>query len=354
MFYIYRNKDESIIYYFSCALVFLLMACHNGIFDLELDYTNYMNLFLGKPSMYGNIDVKDAFDLEKPFYYFDHFLRIFPREPFVYIISVAVIFCLPLFVIIKRQSYNPALSLLLLMVLNNTMIFTFFFSIHRQMMAVVYFLWAYIINESNIKKRLKLVFVTIFCGIGLLSHSSSYFVLPIALVLFFIPAPSKKVLYFLVIGALGVGIFSATFIKDQMTNLMLMLGDAEEIQRSTYYLATGRYDDNALHLMTSLPPMAALASIFIYFYSKEELQKYSVKCWILAFVLFLSLSSVPLINRAIILFFLIGLAGAIPESIKKKNVKDVFLLSMILFVYIAFRAYSRPEYLMLPYNFIWS
>lgn len=354
LFYIYRTKNGSIICNFSCLLLFLLLSCHNGIFDLELDYTNYMNLFLGKSSMYGNIDMKNGFDLEMPFYYLDHLLRIFPREPYVYIISIAVIFCFPLFLVVKRQSNNPALSILLLLVLNNTMIFTFFFSIHRQMMAVVYFLWAYICYLSEIKRRRKIILIILFCSLGLLSHSSSYFVLPIALALFFIRMPSKKYLYGIILFALFAGITSSTYIKEQMTNFMFFLGDSEEIQRSTYYLTSGIYDDQVLHLITSLPPMACLILLFVYCYSEEELQSYSVKCWIAAFVIFLSLSSIPLINRALLLFFLIGLSGAIPKNIEKKSVKNIFFMALVLLVYIAFRSYSQPHYLMLPYNFIWS
>ena len=62
-----KNKENSkLIFILSCFALFFLMSAHNGNFNPILDYTNYMNLFLGKYSMYGDLDVKAGYELEYP------------------------------------------------------------------------------------------------------------------------------------------------------------------------------------------------------------------------------------------------------------------------------------------------
>ena len=349
----YTQHSKKAIFTIGSLLIFFLMISHDGIFNMQLDYTNYMNLFLGKNSMYGNLDVKDGYDLELPFFYFDEFLRLFPREPFTYILAIGITFCLPFFIIVWKESKNPPLSFFLLLVLNNTSIWLFFFSVHRQMFATTFFLWAFILfRYTNFKK--KKYFIAILLILGLLSHSSSYFVVPLAIGVFFIKTPPKKYLYLGVFISLICGLFAKKIIGEQMIFMLGQLGDVEEISRSTSYMLEGTFDGMESHEFTALPPMALLICLFIHTYSKEDLERYCVKCWILAFILFLSLTSVPLINRAVLYFFLMGIAGGMPVAMNKLRIKQQYFAFMLFFLYIAFRAYSRPEYLLLPYNFIFS
>ncbi len=339
--------------FFSCFIFFCLMVAHNGQFNMMCDYTNYMNLFLGKASIYGNINTSSGYDLEMPFYYFLKFLRIFPIIPFIYILAIGIMFCTPLFFLIKKESNNPPLSLFYLMVLNNASLYLFFFSAHRQMLATVFLLWAYIIYKYA-RSKYKNIITILFVLLGLFSHSSSYFVIPIALMLYFIKLPTKKYLYIIVAISLILGLFFRNLIAEHFSNFLILFGDNENVARSTHYLFDDVFGDQKTYEFTALPPMALLIIFFIYHYKKMELQQYTVKCWICAFILYLSLSSIPLINRAVLLFFLLGIVGGIPLSIRKLNVKKQFLVVSLLFLYIAYRAYNRPEYILLPYKFFFE
>ena len=93
-----KNKENSkLIFILSCFALFFLMSAHNGNFNPILDYTNYMNLFLGKYSMYGDLDVKGGYELEYPFYYFDIILRHISKTPLMYILRTYITFCAPFF-----------------------------------------------------------------------------------------------------------------------------------------------------------------------------------------------------------------------------------------------------------------
>lgn len=339
--------------FLSCFILFCLMVSHNGRFNMMCDYTNYMNLFLGKESIYGNIDMTSGYDLEKPFYYFLKFLRTFPVIPFTYIFGIGVMFCAPLFFLIRKESNNPPLSLFFLMVLNNASIYLFFFSAHRQMLATVFLLWAYVIYKYT-RFKYKNIIAVLFVLFGLFSHSSSYFIIPVALLLYYIKLPSKKYLYTIVAISLILGLFFRTVIAKHFSSFLILFGDNENVARSTHYLLEDVFGDQKTYEFTALPPMAMLIMFFIYHYNKMELQQYTVKCWICAFILYLSLSSIPLINRGVLLLFLLGIVGGIPLSIRNLNVKRQFLAVSLLFLYIAFRAYSRPEYILLPYKFFFE
>lgn len=307
-------------------------------------------MFLGKPSMYGNIDQVNGYELEPTLYWFDKFLRIFPKEPFTYIFGIAVMFCTPLIVMVKKTSSCPPLSILLLLTIANTSIYLFFFLAHRQMLATVFFIWAYL-AWLYLKGWWRVVLTAACLYVAVISHSSSYFVIAIALAIYFIKTPSKRVLYAIVVSALLIGLFAEMAVKDYMTGLMTALDSFKEVSRSTYYLVNDEFADQEKHLFTKLPPMALAIIVFIRNYTTEELNKYSVKCWIVAFVLFMGLSTIPLIDRSLELFWLIGLCGAIPERITSRRTRQQFVWLSIMFLYLAFRAYSRFNFL-LPYNFL--
>lgn len=351
----YRKIGYTKIYWISCCILFFIMSAHNGIFDNMFDYTSYMNLFLGKPSRYGSLDTQFGYELELPYYYLLKFLRIFPIEPATFIIGIAIVFCMPVFLLSRKESVNPALTVLLLLVLNNTSIFRSFMGAQRQMVGCVFYILAYFIYEHT-ELKYKKYFAIGFIALALMSHSSSIIVLPIFFLLYFVHVtPSKKYLYIMVASAWAIGMFLSSFIVEQATSFMYLLSDIDEIDRSTHYLIEEVFADQKTYALTALTPMALLISYFIYCYDDDELEHFSVKCWITAFLFYISLYSIPLMNRGMLLFFLIGMCGGIPKRINEDSrLKKGSFVLMLLFVYLAYRAYNRPGYLLLPYNFIWE
>lgn len=352
LFWFHTDKNKDLVNKISCILFFLLVACHNGIFDEMFDYTSYMDFFLGKSTRYGTLY---DYELEMPYYYLVKLFRIFPIEPITYIVGIAVVFCLPLFYAMKKgYRATAALSLLILLLLNNTNTFRSFMGAQRQMVGCVCFFLAYFSYEYWSFKWHKYIAI-LFVIIALLSHSSSYLVFPFILLCYFIPNKlSKRTLYIAIVVSWAIGVFLTNIVTTNMTQLMFLLSDYSELDRSTHYMVDEVFAGQTTYALTALTPMALLMMLCIYLYEEEELNLFGVKCWILSFVLYLSLYAVPLMNRGVLMLFLFGITTGLPQTVIDKKNRKYLLPILLLFIYLANRAYTRPDYLLLPYHFIWE
>lgn len=354
LFILQKKKISRQALIVSGLLIFLIFVCHDGQWRSHvIDYEDYMNLFLGKSSMYGSVENND---LEAPFFVYIKILRfLFPIVPFFYIVSWGVVVCCPLYYIIKKGSVAPSLSYALLLLVYGSYIFLFIFSAHRQTFATTFLLWAYYVYQYvNIKRKYWLVAVLLL--IGLFSHSSSYFIIPIAITLFFVKFENKKILYAIVAASFIIGLYWQREIYEMFTGLMISLGDIEEISRSTSYTINDTYGnqyDRFDQSFNQLFPYTGLVLATIYFYSKEELKEYGPKCLIASAVLYNCLVSVDLMNRALLFFIIVGITVGLPKAIQNdKRCKIIYVLLVCMLLYIGFRHQfsSNTHFQMLPYR----
>ena len=76
-----ENRRNRFVVFITCTiLLFVIFGLHNGQFNGVADYHNYLDFFIGKGSMYGELDYMYGYSLEMPYYYFCKFLRLFGKS----------------------------------------------------------------------------------------------------------------------------------------------------------------------------------------------------------------------------------------------------------------------------------
>lgn len=349
-----QNKD--IVFRVSAMLMFLVLGLHNGQF--ANDYPQYLNFFRGGNSSYGSVDRPEIYDLEWPYYYMCKFLRFFGNYDFIYILGCFIIFFIPILYLIRKYSSCAPLSILLLFVLIRTDLHIYILAAHRQMVANTFFMLATIyflnISKDNVWLRPKqLILLGLLLTIAVIAHSSSYFVFPLLLT-FVVNIDNKKIYEGLLIVSFLVGIFISNYAYTTMTSMMLFLGDIEEIERTTFYLVNDVYDVGVANLQ-GLLPLTALTFCFVHFSNKNELNSIFSKSMIIATIIINIFYVVPLITRSMTTLLILGAVGGIPKIITKKSkARFCIFFVVVLHILVAFRQYFRPEFRMLPFEFIWE
>lgn len=354
LFIYYRNGYKSVkFFYVSAALLLMLTGLHNGMNEGDLDFRDYLNFFIGNWSKYGDLDSKWGYDLEPIFAYFVRFLRIFGRYDFIYIIGTSLCFGIPFLILVKKYSVNPPLSILLLLIIVHTNVFITFFAGHRQMLATTFFELAFLIYFSETFKY-KWYLFSAFIVLALFSHSSSYIVFPLVLCIYFLKVSSKKTIYVLLILSLLSGLLLTSVFDNLFTALMRTVSVFDVLDRTTHYTLENVYE-NANTTIVSLGPLTILSLICVYYSSEKEFKSFPFKSFYIGTILKNFFGFLPLINRGLLFLFLISISCAIPKALNT-NPKCKFAISFIVLVnlFLAFRAYSKPDYVLLPFHFIFE
>lgn len=362
MSFVYNKRNKKIIFCISCILLFILLGLHNGTGDPKgygYDFPHYLNFFRGHMDMYGSVDHPESYELEMPYYYMCKFLRLFGNYDFIYIIGCALIYNIPFLYLVNHYSNNKPLSILLLFIVLNTTLHLFVVAAHRQMLGNTFFLLATILllSKKNINwknDKLKIVLSVLSLLIALLSHSSSYFILPILLFVFYIKVNNKNIILVILIISFILGIIASNIMLNYMKDIMLILGSFENIERTTIYLNNDIYD-SATSSFNALLPLTLLTLVFVYFSNKAEINSFFLKCLVMATIIINLFFSVPLISRSMTTLLLIGIAGSIPYAItRNKNARMCIFTVAMMMMYLAYKAYSSPSFRMLPFKFIWE
>lgn len=363
MVLLYNNRNAKQLFIVSAFILITLLGLHDGTGDpygYGYDYPDYLKFFNGDRSGYGSVDSPQTYELEWPYFYFCKILRIFGNWDFVYIISLCLLVQIPFLIMVKRYSSNAPLSILWIFLIQNTNIHLFVNTAHRQMVAHAFFMIALLlfltIDRSLPWKAYKSKYIIIIAClvIAVLGHSSSYFVLPIMIALILLPEISKRTQFIIVSVSFIVGVFLYETFLNQFTQLMFLLGNIEEIQRSTHYLVDDVYDTQNASLNALLPQTLMTLSV-VYFSNKEEVNSIFTKCLVWATVLVNIFFSVPLISRSLTTFWIIAIAGCVPIAFKNdKKARLVITAIMMMQIYLAYKAYIQPSFRMLPFHFIWE
>ncbi|MDO5482758.1 MAG: EpsG family protein [Bacteroidaceae bacterium] len=339
--------------------MFLITGFHNGYGDrygYGYDFPEYMHYFQGKSSIYGYLD---HYDLELPYYYFCKLLGFLGKSDFVYIFGCALFFGIPFVLFVKKYSNNYPVSFFLLFTILNTSIFLTFLAAHRQMIATTMFMWGiyfyynFKIKGVNWKSKLKSSLICCFIIIALLAHSSSYFVLPFIIIVYCINIDDIKAQY-LLWGSFFIGLLLVPELQVIFSEFIIKLSVFDVLDRTTHYTTENIYEYNEVGIFNLLP-LTLLVSLAVFYSKKEEIKTFHTKSMIFAAVMRNLFFTIPLINRGLFLFILVGITGFIPPSIKhSKCYKVLFFMLMILFLYLAYRNYTSKSFRLNPFNFIWE
>lgn len=360
----YNERNKRLFYWISALILLFLLGMHNGTGDPHgygYDYPHYLNFYRGKNDMYGSVDSPSTYELEWPYFYFCKFLRLIGNHDFIYIIGLCLIVNVPFLLYVKKYSNNASLSILWLFMIQNTQTHLFINTAHRQMIAHAFFMMGifaimsfYEKNEKwflDIKKDVLIAFCLI---IAVLGHSSSYFVIVALIGAYFLPQISKKKQIFVVFASMIVGAYMYNAFLGYFTNLMFLLGDVEEISRSTHYLVDDVYD-TANASINALLPQTLMTIGVIYCCTETELKSIFVKCLFLATIFVNILYSVPLISRSFTTLWILAITGCVPIAFRNST-KGKVILSIVVLVqlYTAYKAYSSPAFRLLPFKLIWE
>mgnify|MGYP003191300363 CR=1 FL=1 len=353
------NRNKKTLSTISFILFALILLLTNGQFQGN-DYPHYLNFYLGESSMFGTLDIPGGYELEKPYAYFVEIVRfILPRSSYSYILCYSLMWICPLFLLLKKGSNNVALSLFLLCTLLGCSQLLFIIAAQRQMIATVSFLWIYYILEfSDFSKWKKRIFFIVLSLIALLAHSSSYFVLPLLLAIYFIRFPTKKYLYIIIILSFVIGPVVQDYLAPVFYGFMISLGSSDEIARSTEYFINQTYNMGESRYV-GLLPSTLMSLIFLYYYDKEELKTYGSKCFISAVILFNFFNYIPLFNRALNALFIFGVILGIPLIKRKQQVMGMKLYILIVAVGLMYTTIKRyndgaNSNGLFPYPYIWE
>lgn len=356
LFLLSNDKNKKIVYGFSIFLFSIILLGTNGRFE-KLDYSYYLNLYLGHVySGYGDLDIKGGYDLEKPYAYFCYIVRfLLPRMPYSYILCYGLMWIIPISLILKKGSKSVPLSLLFICTILNCSQLLFIITAQRQMIANVAILWAfYILTYTTVKAKWKKVFVSTLIVLALFSHSSSYFVIPIIILLYFIKLPEKKYVLFLIILSFLISPYLQSLLQPLFYGFMITLGSGEEIARSTYYYINDVYETGSVS-MSYLLPFTMVGFFLIYFSSKEEYSKFGTRLVAFSTITYNLFNSIPLLNRSLMIFIIMGMILCIPNAVNyKKKAKYIMSIIGIMLIVTTINVYIKVHNPIFPYPYIWE
>lgn len=356
LFLLSDEKNKKIVSNISFFLFAIILLGTNGRFE-NMDYSSYLNLYLGHGyTSYGDLDVKDGYDLEMPYAYFCYIIRfLLPRMPYSYILCYGLMWIIPMSLILKKGSNNVPLSLLLICTILNCSQLLFIITAQRQMIANVSILWAfYILTYTNIKVKWKIVSVIALLVLALFSHSSSYFVLPLIILLYFIRLPKRKYVIFLILLSFLIGPNVQSLLRPLFYGLMIALGSGEEITRSTYYYINDIYEAGSAS-MAYILPFSLVGACLVYFSSKEEYSKFGTRLVAFSTIALNLLYYIPLMNRSLMIFIILGLMLCIPNAVNnKKSAKIIMTIIGIMLIVTTINVYIKVHNPIFPYPYIWD
>lgn len=346
-----NKKNRKVILYASVLLLFIILALHDG--QEFTDFPNYIEFFQGKDGYYGSLTKRNGYNLELPYLYYCKFLRLFGTNAFVYILGYALTVFIPFYFLVKKYSSCPSVSVFFLFTLMAGQLYLFYSAVHRQMLASVFIIIVFFILHSKLKYR-KTVIVILIC-LSCVSHSSTFFILPLLIYAFYnnkTYTVRNYIVYIIISMFIGL-IFSAN-LNNIYYVMMDLLRNVDLLSRATVYTKAGNFIISDNTTLYTLLPISLTSIGIVFFTNKKERNTFFVKCLVLGTCTYNIFSTLPLINRTLTLVFLFAISGAIPSKIlTDKKCKFVFIVIMSLNLFMAYRWYISPDF-RLDFHFIWE
>lgn len=384
------NKRQ--FFYISGGLLLILTCLHNGQGDPNgygYDFPEYLAFFKGEgDSIYGSLESDSGYDLEWPYYVYCKLLGLFFQYDFIYIIGIGLTIGIPFLYLVRKYSNNPALSIFLLLTILDTQTYLFFLSVHRQMLANTFIFLAYIVIESDMRRKKTIALLLLFLALS--SHSSSFIIVPVLLVLWYVKINIRKSYALITLGVTFLaGLVINRLLSDEFRALFFLIENSESLERTVHYIVDDVYEEGNTSF-NILFPLNAITAFMVCFAKKEDLRSFGMKCMLFATAIYNLLCMIPLIDRSLTTFVLLGILGAVPVSgpitreddensdaadevelltndinaeeedtneVEEQNfifVKAGLFVILIMQIYLANKAYNNPSFRLLPFEFIWE
>lgn len=356
LFFAYQYWKYQDSKYVTVAFIFQFIFIAFRAPVVGADTWDYVRYLAGERNFY-NYDYRD---LEPGFIIYRETLVLLNCNRFMVMVINTFMSCYPLYLLIKRYSNNPPLSLAMLSILN---FYSLYFCGLRQIIAIAILIMAMLYVVDN--KKYKWIVFACLSFISWNFHTSAAIYAIIFLIVYIIVV-NRIILIALVILSASVGIVLQTFNVFDAFNIYLDLnvGATERIEG---YMENDKNVNEVESIILTLRP-TIIAVLVLFLIDKEKINHWCVKLYIIGLILANLLVSIPMVNRLTGAF---SIFGAIAFSwifgnkyiLFDKYRKFVNYLMVIFFLYfgqslvkinlnsaIDFSSEGRMH----PYYFIWE
>lgn len=367
-----QKKYTQRLFAISCGIWALIIGLRG--YGVQNDTSAYASYFaeiwygLGIfPTNYGTIsDPEDT--MEIGFVAITRILNFISSSPtFWFLLQSTFIFYL-IYLLYKKANEKYALwAFLLYLVMNPTQMSPIMGAM-RQMLSVglcmcsIFYIERVIENDHEysyrkIYKDKNIAVAIAFFLIALITHRSSALLLPLVIILYFVPI--KKIYAYILI-ALAF-LFSVSF-KDVLSSYvdfaLTAIGSFKEedvaILGERY---AGMLNDEDLGLFVKFS-RTSIAILTIYFLDDKETKSISYKCMLVSIIMFLVFSGSFMIARLTLIFNLIGAAIYIPKAVENnKTLRYIYVILTSMFLIKTYSLYENWNIkydAFLPYYFFWE
>lgn len=285
LFLLYKNKKVQKTYYFNVAAVIVLLFYGLRHQYVGADTNAYVRFFTGEGSYYNEMD-----DLEPLIYIYNGVLRpmIFKNGQ-LYLLVTSFLALYPLYLLIKQESYNKVLSVVLFFLFGCSLVY--FIAMRQVLGAAVLFGGVYYFLKDYRYKWLVFVCSAL---VGSQFHSMTILVFVVFLLAYFIPLKSRVVAITAIGVSATVGIILESF---DITYYFSLISSADLMptERLGHYLSWSLRDNESP--LTVLLRNSIVAAFVFYYMDDYRVNHWFSKIYLVSIVLFNLLNGVPMLFR---------------------------------------------------------
>ena len=195
------------------------------------DTLNYVRYLTGERSFYNY----DARDLEFLFVLYRNIVDYCTNSRLVVMIINTIVTMFPLYLVVKRYSNNPPLSIIFFFAVNGMMVY---FVGLRQVIGLAFVLLAFLYIWNGKLTRMKVPLVVLFIIISIFFHTYSIVVTAVFLLVTMIHVKTKSPLYIGAIGSFMLGAIADFFSVEKFFTTYLSFGFAATSRLDVYMSMT--------------------------------------------------------------------------------------------------------------------
>lgn len=278
----WKTKQRKLFHICSC-IVFCFVAFRAPV--VGADTWSYVKYFTGKQYYYSLTDNRE---LETLFLAYNKTIHIFTNDSTIYLFLNALISLAPLYYLIRKYSYNGALSLLLFILLNY---YAIYFIALRQILALSFNLWSIIFILEK-RKNYLLWFIT-FSIISYFFHSSSIIVILGYLLAYITPINKKNIYIIGILVSFTIGLFLS---KDTYLQIFGYLTNNALMNRLSGY--SDIYETDVANSFFGYAKITIISLFIFLTISKEQLNHLLTKIYFFSIIIYNLFYFFPIMYRA--------------------------------------------------------
>lgn len=260
------------------------------------DTLNYVTYLTGERSFYNY----DARDLELLFVLYRNIIDYFTNSRLVVMIINTIVTMGPLYLVVKKYSYNPPLSIIFFFAVNGIMVY---FVGLRQVIGLAFVLLAFLYIWNGKLTRMKVPLVILFIIISIFFHTYSIVVAAVFGLVTMIHVKSKSPLYIGAIGSFILGAIADFFSVEKFFSTYLSFGFAATSRLDVYMSMTDTLEKTVpiLVLVIFLTSIVMIRCL-----KNEKTDSPFMKIFIIGVMISNLFYSIPMLSRVATPFVIFG------------------------------------------------